>query len=454
MLYASDLITQYIPWYYITAQYIHRFQLPIWIQNIYGAGYPLLAEGEIGALSLINTAILFIFPFPLAINLLFLAYFTIAAAGTYLFLKLNKLSDVSSLLGALIFCLSGFMVTRYFQPSIIFTASLIPLGFYLIQKAKTNQRFAVLLAPLIYLQVTAGHLQITLIAICGYIAFSLFILIGDNKWKIRFLKLILAIILGIFLSAVQLLPSLKLYALSKRAGFDPKIRFSYSLPPSQLLTYVKPYAFGISKPGNDFGFRQFGGGFWEINLTIWTIPFLLSLLPIITIAKNPRKIIKEHKLIVILYLIWIIFTLISLGGFFKPYRIIAHIPNFPFRAPARFLVIATFAASSLAAIGFEKITQNFKKPLRFLLFFLVIGSIAIQQQKLFQGYVITKNSDEILEKLNNLATYPMTTPLVLRENYIGQDLPTIFQHEFKLGLIISLASLLLLCFWYRVEKTK
>ncbi len=454
MLYASDLITQYIPWYYITAQYLHRLQLPAWVPNIYESGYPLLAEGEVGALSPINVLILFLFPFPLAVNLLYLTYFAIAAAGTYFFLKLNKLSGLSSLLGALIFCLSGYMVTRYFQPSIIFTASLIPLGFYLIQKAQTNQRFAILLAPLIYLQLAAGHLQITLIAICSYIVFSLFILIGNSKWKIKFLKLILAIILGIFLSAVQLLPSLKLYALSERAGFDPKIRFSYSLPPSQLLTYVKPYAFGISKPGDDFGFHQFGGGFWEINLTIWTIPFLLSLLPIIIIAKKPRKMIKEHKLIVILYLIWIIFTLISLGGFFKPYRIVAYIPNFPFRAPARFLVVATFAASSLAAIGFEKITQNFKKPLRFLLFFLVIGSIAVEQQKLFQSYVITKNSDEILEKLNNLAIYPMTTPLVLNENYIGRDLPAIFQHEFKLGLIISLASLLLLYFWYRVEKTK
>lgn len=454
MLYASDLITQYIPWYYIAAQYIHRFQLPIWVPNIYSTGYPLLAEGEIGALSPINTAILFIFPFPLAINLLILVYLAVAAAGTYLFLKLNKLSGVSSLLGALIFCLSGFMVTRYFQPSIIFTASLIPLGFYLIQKAKTHQRFAVLLAPLIYLQVTAGHLQITLIAICGYIAFSLFTLIGDSRWKIRLLKLILAIILGIFLSAVQILPSLKLYALSKRADFDPKIRFSYSLPPSQLLTYVKPYAFGISKPGDDFGFHQFGGGFWEINLTIWTIPFLLSLIPLIKLARKPKEIFKENKTIIILYLVWILFIMVSLGGFFKPYRIVAYIPDFPFRAPARFLVIATFAASSLAAIGFEKITQNFKKPLKFLLFFLVIASIAIQQQKLFQGYVITKSSGEILEKLNNLATYPMTTPLVINENQVGQNLPAIFQHEFQVGLIISLASLLLLCFWYRVEKTK
>lgn len=453
MLFASDLITQYIPWYYITAQYIHHFQLPIWVPNIYGTGYPLLAEGEIGALSPINTAILLIFPFPLAVNLLYLTYFIIAAAGTYLFLKQNRLSNLSSLLGAIIFSLSGYMVTRYFQPSIIFTASLLPLGFYFIQKSQTNQKFAIILAPLIYLETTAGHLQITLITICGYIAFSIFTLIGNKKWKIKFLKVIFAIILGAFLSAVQILPSLKLYELSKRIDFDPLVRFSYSLPVSQLVTYVKPYAFGISKPGDDLGFRQFGGGFWEINLTIWTIPFLLSLIPLTKLARKPREIFKENKTTAILYLVWISFILISLGGFFKPYRIVAHIPNFPFRAPARFMIIATFAASNLAAIGFEKITSNLKKSLKLLLFVLVIASIAIQEQKLFQSYIITKNSSEILEKLNSLGTYPMTTPLALHENYIGQSLPAIFQNEFQMGLIISLVSLLVLYIWYRLEKT-
>jgi hypothetical protein len=344
------------------------------------------------------------------------------------------------------------MITRYFQPSIIFTASILPLGFYFTQKAQTNQKFAILLAPLIYLQTTAGHLQIAAISICGYIAFSIFTLTGDNKWKIKFLKVILALTLGIFLSAVQILPSLKLYGLSKRIDFDPRARFSYSLPPSHLVTYIKPYAFGISKPSDDLGFHQFGGGFWEINLTIWTIPFLLSLIPLIKFARKPREMFKEYKIVTILYLVWILFILASFGGFFKPYRIIAHIPNFPFRAPARFMIVATFAASALAAIGFEKITSNFKKPVRFLLFIVVIASIAIQQLKLFQGYVITKNSGEILERLKSLNTYPMTTPLALRENYIDHALPATFQSEFQLGLILSLISLLLLYIWYRIEK--
>ncbi len=451
MLYASDLVTQYIPWYWITSQYLHHFQLPVWVPNIYGSGYPLLAEGEIGTLSPINSLILFVFPFVWAINLLYLIYFLLAFFGSYFFLKINKLSSLSSSLGALIFCLSGFMVTRYFQPSIIFTAALIPTGFFLIQKSISSPKLSLFIALLIYLEITAGHLQIALISIIAYLAIAFFLLIGNKQWYKLSARITLAVLLGLTLSAIQILPSLKLYQLSERKDFNPAIRFSYSLPPSQLITYLKPYAFGISKPGDDLGFRQFGGGFWEINLTIWTVPFLLSLVPLLVILKDPKNIIKKHKIIIIFYCLWVIFILISLGGFFKPYRIVSHIPNFPFRAPARFTIIAAFCASALSAIGFSKITEKLKKPVQFLLFVAVIASIIIQQQKLFQGYFNFKNSQEVEKTLQNISSYQMATPLSLKEN--KSDLPATFQKEFEKGLVISLLGLILLLGWYAKEKS-
>ena len=91
MLYASDLISQYLPWYYVSAQYLRNFQLPHWISFTVGGPYPLLAEGETGALSPINSLILFLFPFPQAINLLYLTYFSLAILGTYLFLRASLL---------------------------------------------------------------------------------------------------------------------------------------------------------------------------------------------------------------------------------------------------------------------------------------------------------------------------------------------------------------------------
>src|SRR3989344_4715478 len=196
LLYASDLITQYLPWYYLVQLHLRRFQLPYWVPDLYSTGYPLLAEGETGVLSPINALILFLFPFSYAVTLLYLTYALIAVSGTYCFLCRHRLTKISSLLGGLIFTFSGFMVSRYFQPSIIFSAALLPWGMLAVHRQSWW------LPLIIYLQVTAGHLQIALISALAY-----------ALMRLRLYTFTL-IFLGFTLSAVQLLPSFKLYQLS------------------------------------------------------------------------------------------------------------------------------------------------------------------------------------------------------------------------------------------------
>ena len=315
MFYASDLVTQYLPWYALVQQHLRQFTLPHWVPNLYTTGYPLLAEGETGALSPINALILFLFPFSYAVTLLYFSYALIALSGTYLYLRQHRLTRVSSLLGGLIFTLSGFMVSRYFQPSIIFSAALLPWGML------ATQRQSWWLPFIIYLQITAGHLQISLISALAYAIYALI--------HLRFYTLIF-IFLGFTLSAVQLLPSFKLYQLSDRRFWDPMVRFTYSLPPSHLITYFFPNWFGISAPGDNLGFTQFGGSFWEFNLTIWTLPFLLSLLPLF---------LNRSRHTLVLYGLWLLFLILSFGGYTPLYRLLAHSPQFPFRAPSRFLLL-------------------------------------------------------------------------------------------------------------------
>lgn len=445
MLYASDLISQYLPWYYITAQYLKNFQLPHWVNFSQGA-YPLLAEGETGVLSPINSLILYLFPFSIAFNLLYLIYLALAILGMYLFLRASQLSKLSSIFGALVFVLSGYMVTRYFQPSIIFTAALAPLGFYFVQKSQTVKKTAILLTPLIYLQVTAGHLQIALISISGYLTFFLLLTFLNKKHLILSLAKILTIVgLGICLSAPQLLPSFKLYTLSERLKWDPMIRFAYSLPPSHLITYIRPYAFGISTPGDDLGFTQIGGGFWELNLTIWTLPFFLSLIPLLVIARAKKR-SRKVKIVFSLYVLWLIFLLLSFGGYFKLYRVLAQINDFPFRAPSRFLLISTFAASTLAAFGFEALTKNLNRWLKITVFLFILISILFQQKLLFSAkYIVTKPASQVTSSLSQNARNQLTTPLKLKED--RKELSYEFTKEFQAGLLFSFLAVLLFYFF-------
>src|SRR3989344_393240 len=206
MFYASDLITQYLPWYFLVSQYVKSFELPHWIPSIYQDGYPLLAQGETGILSPINFIILFLLPFPISVNFLYVVYAAIAISGMFLFLRNNNLDRLPSLLGSLTFIISGFFISRYFQSSIIFTASLIPWGFIIIQRAFVKPRLLLLLAPLIYLQTTAGHVQIVFISITSYLTFSILSLLANKKFKVFLLaKLITIISLGILLSSIQIL---------------------------------------------------------------------------------------------------------------------------------------------------------------------------------------------------------------------------------------------------------
>lgn len=451
ILYASDLITQYIPWYFITVKYLALHQIPHWVPTIYNTGYPLFAEGQTGAISPINAVLLLIFPFPIAVNLLYLAYFVTAFLGVFFFLKNRSLSTMACLLSSLTFLLSGFFLSRYFQPDIIFSSALLPWGFFLVDKMRKNKGAFILFPVLIYLQITAGHLQMAIISICGYLLFasiSSFL----EKHNLSFVFKILALcLLGLTLSAPQILPSLKLFQISQRKDWNPNIRFSYSLPPTHLITYVLPNAYGISKPGDDAGFRQFGGGFWEINLTVWTIPFFLSLVPMFykKSFKNP--------LILNLYLIWFIFLLISFGGFFAPYRwIVNSIPSFPFRAPARFLLIPTFAASALVGFGFETIFQKTRNKTKYLFFGIVVTSIFIQIYFQMKNYFIFAPYQKIVADLADISTYKLTTAMSLSKDinpsaFYSPNI-NVFRQEFEKGLAISAISILILLVWYKKEN--
>ncbi len=424
MLYASDLISQYYPWYHIVANFLRHGQLPHWVPNLYLTGYPLLAEGETGVLSPINSLILVLFPFPVAVNLLFIAYLVIGFVGMLLYLKNLNCDRTSRLLGGIVFVLSGFIISRYFQPAIIFTSLLLPWGMMAINQQKLSW-----LPIVIYLQFTAGHAQMALISIAGYFVYTLLLSFSIKQFSSYIIRNTLFMILGLGLSAIQLLPTLELYKVSDRNQWDPMIRFTYSLPPSHLITYINPSAFGISNPGDDTGFYQFGGGFWELNLTVWTLPFLLSLLPLFSLRRNTM----------ILYTIWIVFLIASFGGYTPAYRLLAKIPHFPFRAPSRFVLLSTFAASALTCKGFHSLTnkKNLKIKLGLLVTVLVITIAQIYMQ--LHSYFKINLAPEILS-----AT--LTTPLPINTRTVIS--PQTFIIAFNHGLVItSLSAAILL--WAR-----
>ena len=212
------------------------------------------------------------------------------------------------------------------------------------------------------------------------------------------------------------------------------VRFTYSLPPSHLITYLFPRTFGISAPGDNLGFTQFGGSFWEFNLTIWTLPFLLSLLPLI---------FKPSRHILILYILWIVFLILSFGGYTPLYRLLARQESFPFRTPSRFLLIPTFMASVLTAYGFNLLVLRRKFSLQLIAFIIVIGSVLLQLINQLRNYfIITPGFPP---------TPASATPLPL--NPSSSVFPWEFVVKFHQGLIISLISLMAI-FYVKIRHSR
>ena len=144
---------------------------------------------------------------------------------------------------------------------------------------------------------------------------------------------------------------------------------------------------------------------------------------------------RRSRPALVLYSLWLIFLILSFGGYTPVYRLLARSPDFPFRAPSRFLLVATFAAASLSAFGFQQLFS--RSRWRLLAFATILGSAIWQAYHQLKNYFITKT---ILDP-----GFPTTTPLPLSAP-ISEGL---FVVKFHQGLIISLISLVIVFYFVK-----
>ena len=154
------------------------------------------------------------------------------------------------------------------------------------------------------------------------------------------------------------------------------------------------------------------------------------------------------------YLLWLGFTLLSFGGFFKPNLIFAKISDYPFRAPARFMLVSTFSLSVLAAVGFSEISKLVTKKVTILIFILIFFVTLFQITSQLKNYFVFKNTDFIIQDLKHkIKSNSLWTPLPLNKSltnsYSGKQLEEIFKKEFYKGAVLSFMSVAILAAWWK-----
>lgn len=382
MIDAGDIIGQYSIWRSIIFESIFKFhQIPFW--NSYEfSGNPLIANPLVGFFYLPNLIYL-IFPSEAVFGYKFIIDVFLIGFFTYLFVKLITLNRYSAMFSALLMMFSGQIIARVNAGHVanVDVIVWVPLLFYFSELLVRNKKYhiSILMGFVISLMVLAGHLQFAYFGfIANFIYFILRVFAEKNyfskSWNVFdvLFKYILSFVIGISLSAVQLLMSWEFMQNSIRAT---KVTYdfsqTFSFPVQYLISFIFPNIFG-SPLINDWWGK---GNFWEYTTYLGLFPLFLLLL----------SIFKSNKYNSIFWTILIISLLISFGSntpfFIYLYK---YVPLFDrFRIPATFLYIYVFSVAVICGITLSRVINEIKskndskfikKILNFYSIFLLIAS--------------------------------------------------------------------------------
>jgi hypothetical protein len=309
-------------------------------------------------------------------NLFIILAFVLAAYFAFLLARRLTGSFYAGMLAGLSYGFSGYFISELKHVQILHTALWLPLLLLLIEASKSQlqgvcarpkedsdwkplcvQFFAVLLCfgLVVACMIFAGHPQTALYLLVTALSYVIFLAVSlpDTKIRVLFLlSFLLALASGIAISAVQLLPSMELSALSGRSAFTFRDFVIGQVEPMQVVGFVIPYVMGgyYGTLGN-IPFSEQGPP--PGLLFVGFAPLLLALYGAIN-NKDERKRIWFFVVLAIFAFI------LSLGALTPLSRLIYVVPFFgSFRGLYRVLILVTFSVSMLAAFGLAQLEKDF-----------------------------------------------------------------------------------------------
>jgi len=361
------------------ADLLNQGKMPLWNPLQFG-GYPLLANFQSGVLNPTNLLYLFLSkPQAWAWQVMLQPF--LIAIFTYLFLRNLPLSKISSLFGATIFAFSGFSLIWLEYVTQGYVIAFIPLLLFLLDKWLEKKRLAwgLFFSLALSLQVFMGYPQVTiytLALVLFYFWFRLeFKILSINSAKTHF-WLGGWVLLGLALSASQLIPGWELLTLSQRVGEGVTGGFEIAfLPWRQLVSLIAPDFFGNPATHNYWGPGDYTNGAGYSGI----VGLILALAAVFWSKK--RKLIYFFCGLLVASFVLALPTPLA--------RLISETGLLGMKAAAatRILCLANLSVAVLAALAIESLLQEKKKiktlgvPLFFVLIILglMIGIFLARQ---------------------------------------------------------------------------
>jgi hypothetical protein len=348
-----DQAYQFYPWRVLVSQMLRQGTLPFWNPYTY-CGAPLLAEDQPAVFYPLNL-LSYLFAPADAVLFLALARLFVAGLATYWFVRTLGGGRFGSLVGAVTFAFSGFMIVFLGHPHTNVVAWL-PALFLTAEwlYRKNSAQHVAFIALVVAAQLTGGHTETALYTCtAGGLYYLLRVLCGwwqtrqSKQAVLALMSFAAATALGLALAAVHLLPFVEWLQhsaeLRLRSGVEnlSTWRWGWTYWLAGLVTGLVPNLFGNPTwPGE---YRSFFPAGNYVEQTIYVGIIGLALAAVAAVVRRREK--------PVLFL-----TLLGVGALGAALRLpvldwVNHLPVFDIASVGRLRLIYTFCASALAGLG-------------------------------------------------------------------------------------------------------
>jgi len=359
----SDIWHLHYPMKHFYATGLRECRLPLWCPGI-GTGFPLHAEGQVGALYPVNLLLFGLLPLELAFNWGILLHVALAGTFTAMFAREVGAGRGGSILSGVVFAFCGFLVTHLKHINMTAAAVWAPLLLLLLERYTTHGRRRTLagFGLAVGAMILAGHPQIWYDNLVVAGCYSLFLVFRKQRTaglsSVGRLAggILAATCLGILVGLAQILPTAELTQQGPRnQGLTYEEATEWEYVPGYLTTFFLPYRFGDPGALNPTGFKPAPGTknfFWEITGYVGLLPLLLALAALGLGIRSARVWLLAGMVGVSL--------LVTLGKHGGLVYILYHaLPGFSsFRFHDRFLQYVDLGLAVLAGIGLTRILRS------------------------------------------------------------------------------------------------
>lgn len=308
------------------------------------SGYPMAADPQ--AMSWYPISLL-LSKHPALWNLFIISAYVLASFFSYCYVYCLTESSLAGLIAGITYGMSGFMIAHLAHATIIHAAVWIPLIIWSFEKVRlgSGKRWVAIGSMAMSCAILAGHPQIFAYGMALVAIYTVVFGCSAPIGRLRFFGLCAVMLLiGLCLSAIQLIPTFELAKFSVRDKYSFDDYIKYSLPLIQTPSLLFPYLFGGS-PASFYGINYFGlWNQWELAGYAGILPFVLA--PCALLGYRDKCMAWFWALAAVFALLF------ALGGATPLAKMIYYLPVYnKFRVPARHLMEFVLALSVLAGLG-------------------------------------------------------------------------------------------------------